>query len=224
MHTSSVFAFFMSRCVNSASKSLARRLPRSVLVLLFLLVLTRQLYVYRVALRCACLGRQQRRKSETERGAQQGGRPAGNIHRGDQKEKVPTTRALLARLSRAVVVLWFCVYGVLGKRRENPRHLPNKKKRRFATTGTWMKFGKKIRTELSPGQLRGSVNYKALKQIAKKLRRSLVAGGGGGQGLTHQQQQQHQRGIEEFFTRLEIEKEKVQHQSLSLCPLPSKTR
>ncbi|CAM9505377.1 unnamed protein product, partial [Ectocarpus fasciculatus] len=78
-----------------------------------------------------------------------------------------------------------------------------------------MKFGKKIRTELSPGQLRGSVNYKALKQIAKKLRRSLVAsGGGGGQGLTHQQHQhEHERGIEEFFARLEVEKEKVQHQS-----------
>ncbi|CBJ32542.1 expressed unknown protein [Ectocarpus siliculosus] len=73
-----------------------------------------------------------------------------------------------------------------------------------------MKFGKKIRTELSPDQLRGSVNYKALKQIAKKLRRSLVAGGGGGQGLTHQQHQQEQeRGREEFLTRLEIEKEKV---------------
>lgn len=83
-----------------------------------------------------------------------------------------------------------------------------------------MKFGKKIRTELSPDQLRGSVNYKALKQIAKKLRSSLVAGGGGGQGLTHQQHQhQPERGREEFFTRLEIEKEKVQHQSLRMCPL-----
>ncbi|CAN0316596.1 unnamed protein product [Ectocarpus sp. 12 AP-2014] len=73
-----------------------------------------------------------------------------------------------------------------------------------------MKFGKKIRTELSPDQLRGSVNYKALKQIAKKLRKSLLAGGGGGQGLTHQQHQhQQERGREEFLARLEIEKEKV---------------
>ncbi|CAN0149780.1 unnamed protein product [Pylaiella littoralis] len=84
-----------------------------------------------------------------------------------------------------------------------------------------MKFGKKIRTELSPGQLRGSVNYKALKKIAKKLRRG--AGGGTGVvgcGLTdqqqqqqhhnhHQQQQQQEHGVEEFFARLEAEKDKV---------------
>lgn len=84
-----------------------------------------------------------------------------------------------------------------------------------------MKFGKRIRTELSAGQLRGSVNYKALKQIAKKVRRagaSAAADGAGGGGvdvpgtggLSHHQHQQDQ-GIEEFFTRLELEKEKVQH-------------
>lgn len=98
-----------------------------------------------------------------------------------------------------------------------------------------MKFGKKIRTELSPGQLRGSVNYKALKQIAKKLRRAGadtvsgsgsgssgtaagaaggLAGAGGVGGLTHQQQQQRAQGIQEFFAVLELEKEKVQHQSI----------
>lgn len=99
-----------------------------------------------------------------------------------------------------------------------------------------MKFGKKIRSELSPGQLRGSVNYKALKQIAKKARRAgtvgngnsaaVGAGVGGLGGLTrhhhhhhrhHQpqqeQEQEQQQGIEEFFARLELEKEKVQHQS-----------
>ncbi|CAN0056721.1 unnamed protein product [Scytosiphon promiscuus] len=85
-----------------------------------------------------------------------------------------------------------------------------------------MKFGKRIRTELSAGQLRGSVNYKALKQIAKKVRRAgagaavaAASGGGGGVdlqaagGLAQQQQQQEEGGIEEFFARLELEKEKV---------------
>eukprot|EP00903_Cladosiphon_okamuranus_P019394 g17832.t1 len=91
-----------------------------------------------------------------------------------------------------------------------------------------MKFGKTIRTELSAEQLRCSVNYKALKKIAKKLRRaSTAAGGGGGNStivgvgvagriadLAHQHQPQQlqeeqEQGMEAFFTRLELEKQKV---------------
>lgn len=81
-----------------------------------------------------------------------------------------------------------------------------------------MKFGKKIRSELSPELLRGTVNYKALKQIAKRL-----AGRSGIRGQHHHQhhpllqQQQlrhhhqaHEQGAQEFFARLEVENEKVQ--------------
>ncbi|CAM9655309.1 unnamed protein product [Laminaria digitata] len=94
-----------------------------------------------------------------------------------------------------------------------------------------MKFGKKIRTELSPELLRGTVNYKALKQIAKRLAgRAGVRGQHQHHHHLHQQQQQqqqhqlqqqqlhphrhhhhqgHEQGAQEFFSRLEVENEKV---------------
>lgn len=71
-----------------------------------------------------------------------------------------------------------------------------------------MKFGKRIRTELSAGLLRGSLDYKALKRIAKALRDSTEP------TLQQLQHNGHKhRDLDAvtdfFFARLEAEKEKV---------------
>lgn len=85
-----------------------------------------------------------------------------------------------------------------------------------------MKFGKRIRKELSPSLLRGSIDYKALKGIAKTARQlqqelQLHLNGGGGNGWSNTDPSDR---VDEFFARLEVERVKVRPPSSFLTPPP----
>lgn len=85
-----------------------------------------------------------------------------------------------------------------------------------------MKFGKRIRKELSPSLLWGSVDYKALKKIAKTIR--LIprqpAAAPNHNGLGGEISDINDK-VDKFFARVEVEKEKVRPpQFLPPSPAP----
>lgn len=108
-------------------------------------------------------------------------------------------------------------YPLFGRNRSTLlwQYLPSVERRLY------MKFGKRIRKELSPSLLRGSIDYKALKRIAKTTRlleqQLLDNSDGGGSGGSNTGTNDK---IDEFLARLEVEREKVRLTAVSLPTHP----